>query len=42
MKLYAASKGSEKKRDRVRGAIKTEETAEKSQIDGVAYSVTHC
>lgn len=30
------------KRDRVRGAIRTEETADNSLIDGVAYSVTHC
>lgn len=29
-----------KKRDGVRGAIRTEETADNSPIDGVAYSVT--
>lgn len=37
---YAATKGC-KSRDGVRGAIRAKEAAEKSLIDGVAYSVTH-
>lgn len=32
----------EEKRDRVRGAIRTEETVDNSLIDGVAYSATCC
>lgn len=32
----------QEKRDGVRGAIRTEETADNSLIDGVAYLVTHC
>lgn len=36
-----ATKGWEKKRDRVWGAIRTEETGDNSLIDGVAYSAAY-
>lgn len=35
-------KAAGEERDGVRGAIRTEETADNSLIDGVAYLVTHC
>lgn len=40
--LWKSHQRLQEKRDRVRGAIRTEQTADNPLIDGVAYLVTHC